>query len=250
VIASLILVFSSIIFSLFWIVFHYNLLYVTKSRPNTSDLLYSTTLNQLFIEVYVMELCIIGLFFLVRDDHDRSTCVDQAVIMIIAIAMTVIFQFLLNNAFAPLLRFLPSTEVEIAEEGEEEEEGQKYHTPETNNYLRILVQSLWNWTTISTASQGSITTLFSDLHDSKKDSASNELDGLVPLAFQHEALHIQRPVIWIPKDSLGISDNEVFRIRKYDSNMRISNEHADLDIKGRVTVTQNPREFSEVESKL
>lgn len=197
-----------------------------------------------------MKLCMIGLFFLVRDDHDRSTCVDQAVIMIIAIAMTVIFQFLLNNAFASLLRFLPSTEVKIAKEEEEEEKEQKYHTSETNNYLRILMQSLWNWTTISTASQDSITTLFFDLHDSKKDFASNELDGLVSLAFQHETLHIQRPVIWISKDSLEISDNEVFRIRKYDSNMRISNEHADLDIKGRMTVTQNSREFSEVESKL
>jgi len=197
-----------------------------------------------------MELCMIGLFFLVRDDHDRSTCVGQAVIMIIAIAMTVIFQFLLNNAFASLLRFLPSTEVKIAKKEEEEEEEQMYHTSETNNYLRILMQNLWNWTTISTASQDSITTLFFDLHDSKKDFASNELDDLVSLAFQHEALHIQRPVIWISKDSLRISDNEVFRIRKYDSNMRISNEHADLDIKGRVTVTQNSREFSEVESKL
>jgi len=74
------------------------------------------------------------------------------------------------NAFAPLLRFLPSTEVEIAEEEEEEEEEeeQKYHTSETNNYSRILVQNLWNCTTISTASQGSITTLLFDLHDSKK----------------------------------------------------------------------------------
>ena len=83
--------------------FRYNLLYVTEFRSNINDLLYSTTLNQLFIKIYVMKLCMIDLFFLVRDDHDRSTCVDQAVIMIIAIAMTVIFQFLLNNAFASLL---------------------------------------------------------------------------------------------------------------------------------------------------
>ncbi len=249
-IASLILVFSSIIFSLFWVVFRYNLLYVTEFRSNINDLLYSTTLNQLFIKIYVMKLCMIDLFFLVRDDHDRSTCVDQAVIMIIAIAMTVIFQFLLNNAFASLLWFLSSTEMKIAKKEEEEEKEQKYHTSETNNYLRILMQNLWNWTTISTASQDSIIILFFDLHDSKKDFASNELDSFVSLTFQHETLHIQRSVIWISKNSLRISDNEVFHIRKYDSNMRISNENADLDIKKRMTVTQNSREFSEVELKL
>ena len=104
--------------------------------------------------------------------------------------------------------------------------------------------------TISTASQDSIITLFFDLHDSKKDFASNELNNLVSLTFQHETLHIQRSVIWILKDSLKISDNEVFCIRKYDSNMRISNENANLDIKKRVTVTQNSHEFSEVELKL
>ncbi len=134
--------FSFIIFSLFWIVFCYNLLYVTESRSNISDLLYSTTLNQLFIKIYIMKLCMIDLFFLVRDDHNRSTCVDQAVIMIIAIVMTVIFQFLLNNAFASLLQFLSSTEMKIAKKEEKEEKEQKYHTSETNNYLRILMQNL------------------------------------------------------------------------------------------------------------
>ena len=89
-----------------------------------------------------MKLCMIDLFFLVRDDHNRSTCVDQAVIMIIAIVMTVIFQFLLNNAFASLLRFLSSTEMKIAKKEEKEEKEQKYHTSETNNYLRILMQNL------------------------------------------------------------------------------------------------------------
>ena len=89
-----------------------------------------------------MKLCMIDLFFLVRDDHNRSTCVDQAVIMIIAIVMTVIFQFLLNNAFASLLQFLSSTEMKIAKKEEKEEKEQKYHTSETNNYLRILMQNL------------------------------------------------------------------------------------------------------------
>ncbi|KAL9127040.1 MAG: hypothetical protein Q9217_004004 [Psora testacea] len=139
VIAPLILLFSSVTFGLFWVVFRYNLLYVTVSRPNTRGLLYPTALNQLFTGVYVMELCMIGLFFLVRNDHNRATCVGQAVIMIIATAMTLGFQLLLNNAFAPLLRFLPQTEVrEAAEEP-------KYHGTGTNSHLGILIRQCSKW---------------------------------------------------------------------------------------------------------
>ncbi len=91
IITSLILLLSFIIFDLFWMMFRYNLLYVTVFRSNTRNLLYSTTLNQLFTSVYVLKLCMIDLFFLVRDNHNKAICVDQAVIMIIATTMTLVF---------------------------------------------------------------------------------------------------------------------------------------------------------------
>ena len=139
VIAPLILLFSSVIFGLFWVVFRYNLLYITISRPNIRGLLYPIALNQLFTGVYVIELCIIGLFFLVRDDYNRVICVGQAIIIIITTAITLGFQLLLNNAFAPLLRFLPQTKV-----GEAAEEP-KYHRTGTNSYFGILIWQCSKW---------------------------------------------------------------------------------------------------------
>ena len=65
-----------------------------------------------------MELYLVGLFLLVRDDHHRSACVGQAVIMIIATAITAVFQLLLNEAFGPCLRFLPYTDMEDETETE------------------------------------------------------------------------------------------------------------------------------------
>lgn len=137
--APLILIFSSVTFGLFWVVFRYNLLYVTVSRPDTRGLLYPTALNQLFTGIYVMELCMIGLFFLVRDDHNRAACVGQAVVMIIATAMTLCFQLLLNDAFAPLLGFLPQTGAEGTEEGP------KYHGTGTNSHLGTLIRECSKW---------------------------------------------------------------------------------------------------------
>ena len=134
VMISLILMFSFVIFDLFWIVFCYNLLYVTVSWSDTRDFLYSTALNQLFTSIYVMKLCMIDLFFLVRDDHNRAVCVDQAVIMIIVTIMILCFQLLLNNAFAPLLKFLSQIEVEEAKEEP------KYHRTKTNSHLETLMR--------------------------------------------------------------------------------------------------------------
>ena len=114
VISPLILIFNIITFSLFWLVYRYNTLYVTKFRFDTGGLLYPTAINQLFTGLYVMELCLVGLFFLVRDADDAGNavgtpCKGQAIIMIVCLVFTVIYQFLLNRAFGPLFRVSLST---------------------------------------------------------------------------------------------------------------------------------------------
>ncbi len=241
IIAPLILLLSSITFGLFWVVFRYNLLYVTVSRPNTRGLLYPTALNQLFTGVYVLELCMIGLFFLVRDNHNRATCVGQAVIMIIATAMTLVFQLVLNDAVAPLLRFMPQTEMR------KEEKEPKYRGTGTSNHLRSLLRKCFNWLD-RTREPSPINEIFFNMHSEMEDFTPDERDGLAPLAFQHESLRIQRPVVWIPDDRFGISDDEISRIKQRYGNVGITNEHAGLDEKGRVTITQTASGFSEVES--
>ncbi len=55
-------------------------------------------------------------------------------------------------------------------------------------------------------------------------------------------------MVWIPDDRLGISNDEISSIKQLYSNVRISNEHAGLDGKGRVTLTQDASKFSEIES--
>ncbi len=55
-------------------------------------------------------------------------------------------------------------------------------------------------------------------------------------------------MVLIPDDRLGISDDEISRINQLYSNVRISNEHAGLDGKGRVTLTQDATKLSEIES--
>ena len=96
IIAPLVLICVVIAFGMFWVAFRYNALYVTKSSSDTGGLLYLTALNQLFTGIYTLEICLVGLFFLARDEEQRWVCLGQAIIMIIASVVTGGFQVVLH----------------------------------------------------------------------------------------------------------------------------------------------------------
>ena len=169
---------------MFWIAFRYNILYVTKSDSDTGGLLYPAALNQLFVGVYMFEVCLVGLFFLARDEDQQWTCLGQAVIMIAVTLVTGGFQAVLSQAFGPLLRFLPHVE-------------------------------------------GIEPTKLGNVND--EDSSVCE----------HNALRAKKPTIWIPKDSFGISDNEVSETRETYQGIWISNDKARIDLRGRVLIDED-----------
>ncbi|KAI4197251.1 MAG: hypothetical protein LQ346_003039 [Caloplaca aetnensis] len=352
VISPLIMLFNIVTFSLFWLVYRYNTLYVTKFRFDTGGLLFPRAINQLFTGLYVMELCLIGLFFLVRDADANGNsvgtpCKGQAIIMIVVLILTVLYQFLLNSAFGPLFRYLPITledeavmrdeefaraqekrwrladgeregddindvleererrsleesrQAEAIELREIEARRERSHSrieprnfdglipdaftrimpspkkgawaersrnqahsrgsvmPQANNMLspehahdghRHRHQST-NPTDIEAQRSGTKIgeALFSGLNDEIEDLTPEERDKLVQRAFQHSALRARRPVIWIPRDDLGVSDDEVLRTQKFSEHIWISNEFIGLDGKCRVIYRKSPPDFSEVD---
>ena len=357
VVSPLILLFNIVTFGLFWFVYRYNTLYVTKFRFDTGGLLFPTAINQLFTGLYVMELCLIGLFFLVRDVtiNDKgeavgtgSPCKVQAILMIIALIFTVIYQYLLNSAFAPMFRYLPITledeavmrDEEFAraqekrwmleEEQEREQESSTLngsdqprsthfegdsHSRESSrqNQENIEMQNLdgapdlvgdmrkllpdnpfgnrkrgSSWANRAKPSQLKSTlahpmeavqvlksprrklhhrstpkqdpeslqhtgadrvgaALFSGIHDEIEDLTPDERDKLIRRAFQHAALRARRPVIWIPRDDLGISEDEIRQTKEFSDFLWISNEGTGLDSKGRVIYRRSPPDFSEID---
>ena len=347
VISPLILVFNMITFSLFWLVYRYNTLYVTKFRFDTGGLLFPTAINQLFTGLYFMELVLIGLFFLVTDARANgeaygTPCKAQGIIMIVVLFLTILFQWLLNRAFGPLLRYLPITLEDEAVMRDEEfaraqekqwamdeneqpgddindvlEERERRSAEEDREMESIEMQNIeahkrgrldprnlgnlvpdtvgnavgnllplrgsWadrsrNRNPKSPAQNATPNTprqrrrhhhhhtpkpqdveaqrsgtnaigeaLFSGINDEIEDLTPDERDKLVQRAFQHEALRARRPVIWIPRDDLGVSDDEVLRTKEFSQHIWISNEFTGLDGKGRVIYRKSPPDFSEVD---
>lgn len=101
VIAPIILFFSAFCFGVLWMLYRAYPPKLTDSDLSASTLFYPTAIRQLFTGIYFMELCLSGLFFLVRDEEDKASCTAQAVIMIIVTAMTALFHCTLVYGYKP-----------------------------------------------------------------------------------------------------------------------------------------------------
>ncbi|EOO03927.1 putative duf221-domain-containing protein [Phaeoacremonium minimum UCRPA7] len=316
VVAPLICLFAIITFSLLWIAHRYSMLYVTRFKSDTGGVLYPRAINQTFTGVYVMELCLIGLFFLVRDDDNSVACRAQGIIMVVVLLGTILYQILLNMSFGPLFRYLPITfedeavlrdeafqraqdrrlglipdddeattltaqgssdeaaEIELKDLKQQGRQG-------TNRGLGRLtkgVRTAGHWAvrggntvrhaTFGKAEQNLKTAavyrrqqrqkdleaqraigeaLYGGYADEIEDLTPEERDVLVRKAFTHSALRSRRPVIWIPRDDLGVSDDEIMRTKEFSDYIWISNEGTALDSKVRAVYGRSPPDFSEVE---
>lgn len=197
---------------------------------DTGGQLYPTALKQLFTGVYVMELCLIGLFLSIRDDQGVFTGIGQAVVMMMATALTVIYQVLLGNIFSSILKYLPAFPKDREDEGGESK-GNHSSAPALD-HLRHLGYTCYGWMRPSKE-------VPRDLQESVDELARNELDVTDRRGYKHEAADHRSPVVWIPKDELGISEDEIAYARNYVPDIRISNEFADLDVKGRLEISQD-----------
>lgn len=102
------LLFMLITFSLFWVVIKNNLLYCVRTGTvDGGGLFFPSAINQLFTGLYFMEVCLVGLFFLVRDTQDRVACAAQGIIMAVVLVLTILYQIWLMMHFTPLFKYAP-----------------------------------------------------------------------------------------------------------------------------------------------
>jgi hypothetical protein len=106
IISPIIIPFQVLIISLFWVIYSGSNILLTER--DGGGLFYPKALKHLLIGLYMMQVCLIALFLLVRDSQDKARCIGQACIMVLATGLTVVYHRLLCRAFNPLLNFSPT----------------------------------------------------------------------------------------------------------------------------------------------
>ena len=108
IIAPLMLVFMLLTFSLFYVVIKNNILYVIRTGDvDSGGLWFPSAINQTFTGLYFMEVCLISLFFLVRDTGGHVVCEAQGIIMSIVLVFTILYQIWLAVNFNGLFKYAP-----------------------------------------------------------------------------------------------------------------------------------------------
>ena len=167
-----------------------------EGELSTRGLFYPTAIHQLFTGIYFMELCLAGLFFLVRDAGGKASCTTQAVIMIVVTVLTAFFHYSLDHS---RMRYWFSLQWLFKQQS-----GSKYKERPDLRYRGEL-----------SAAKPRI------LQDNPT---------------QDEALMSSRPVLWIPKDALGIAEDEIHHVKRAYDSIWISNEGASLDERGKLNL--------------
>lgn len=272
-----------------------------KFRFDTGGLLFPRAINQLFTGLYVMELCLIGLFFLVHNEREQRVCVPHAIITILVFLGTLLYQHHLNKAFHPLLYHVPidvkddaskrgehlahkpdaqpaaitqksdhyesnssestgerpsmlhANDVENNMYGNRRNNFEAQHTSALSPSVQDVPASIRHMREklhcdIESQNPIGLDSLpCSGAHDKLESLTQNQRDSLFNRAFQHGALRTKRPVIWIPRDDIGVSDDEIFDTQRLSKCIWISNEYQTLNGRCKPIFSRSPPDFSKLD---
>ncbi|KAH9868681.1 hypothetical protein J1614_007753 [Plenodomus biglobosus] len=220
-IAPLVLGFAAIGLIIFYWSYRYQFLFTNNPKIDTKGHAYTLALQQLLTGVYIAELCLFGLFSL-------RGATGPGIMMIALLFATAIFNYTTNRYFAPLENFLP-TDLALDSEDEEADEqapllsaaedGESTALDNANSHIqRISSRTGLKPSTIAPVAQfvqphiyASYTAMKEWLRDGDFDQDGepqyNEED--VKKAYANPAYTSATPIVWLAKDEVGVSANEV-----------------------------------------
>ena len=105
-IAPLVTGFAAIGLFLFYFAYRYNFLFVYDAGVDLKGAGYPRALQQLFVGLYIAEVCLVGLF---ATRLDTAASVGPFVLIILLLVFTALYHMGLNSALTPLINYLPKT---------------------------------------------------------------------------------------------------------------------------------------------
>lgn len=231
-------------FFLFYLLYKYLFLYQYTQPPSadTGGLFFPKAIQHVFVGMYIQQLCLCALFFLVTNPNGKRGALPEGVLMIVLIVLTAGFHAIINSSFGPLTKALPlshahktfrhpapsldlrdvdggsgSNRKETAEE--ENEEG-----PSPTNKPRA-----------SSSESDAEHVPHSDYDDA---FFARGPDGTEDYGFAQPAACRPQRIVWIPDDTLGLGREEVQTNK--ESGVKATTQYATMDEHGKVDVTGPP----------
>jgi len=246
--------FGAIGLYLFYFAYRYNVLYVSNANIDTQGRCYTRGLQHLTVGCYLSIVCLIGLFAM--GSGANRLALGPLILMIIFLVFVILYHISMNSAMEPLLNYLPKN-LEAEEEA--------LLTAERNSISKTASDDLSDPTSSSVAPRdsgvnvddgvGRVDSAEKGISDTSapepkpnfltkflrpdKYASYQQLRKLVPAAdpttypveaerdaYCHPSITSQPPLLWIPRDPLGVSSQEVAHTMRV---IPITDEDAYLD---------------------
>ncbi|KAI1385784.1 DUF221-domain-containing protein [Hypoxylon trugodes] len=252
-IAPLVLGFAAIGLSLYYFSYRYNLLFVIKPKIDTKGQAYTLALEHLLTGVYIAELALLGIFSLRK-------ATGPSIIIAILFIITILYNVLMNKYLSPLEQFLPADLASLSERDDESEPllasaeegqaqtssriqrlGQQAHVPQTVAQ-RILEPIARFFEPQVFASYQAMRTWLQEGDSYDDEDVPEYTEEQLQKAYLNPALTSPTPLIWIAKDPMGVSKNEI--AENEQRGFKASDQGAWIDEKGGVKWSVN--DFGEV----
>lgn len=230
--------FATVGLYLFYFAYRYNLLYVSNADIDTQGRVYTNALQHITVGCYLLVVCLIGLFAIATGTEQIA--IGPLILTIILLVFMVLYHVSLNKAMDPLINYLPknleaeeqallapeksnSPDRSGAVDGDSAEKALAPDAaPETNQanfFLRYLRPDKYA----------------SYYHLRQWAPKADDLPPYTPEvehdAYYHPSITSKAPLLWIPRDILGVSQQEIAHSSKVIS---ITDEDAWLDDKNKV----------------
>ncbi|KAI0112565.1 hypothetical protein GGR51DRAFT_507492 [Nemania sp. FL0031] len=234
-IAPLVLGFAAAGLSLYYFSYRYNLLFVMQPKIDTKGQAYTLALQHLLTGVYIAELALIGFFGLQKAK-------GPSIMTGILFFVTILYNVMMNKYMSPLEKFLPADLVSSAERDDETtpllsnadaEEGRGTRSglvpaPVAEHVIKPTARF---FDPHAFTSYRSMKVWIQDEEDytTEEDEVPEYTDEELRRAYLHPALASQTPVIWMARDAMDTSKNEVQGTK--ECGLKASDEGAWLDEK-------------------
>ncbi|KAK4174369.1 hypothetical protein QBC36DRAFT_333770 [Triangularia setosa] len=250
-IAPLMLGWATIAMFLFYFAWRYNVFFVTDTQIDTRGLIYPKALKQLFVGLYLGEICMLGLFI-------AGTAPGPVILMAIFLVFTILFHVSLNSALDPLLYNMPmsllaeeeSTRLLDSGVGPSHSNGNDKFIDEHDLNGDGIVESAEAQVAHSRAarkaaaahSKGNFLSrflkpwIYSDYATLRNlvprhVSLPQYTPEIVENAYNPPSVTSQTPLLWIPADAAGVSKQEIAHTSKV---IPITDEGCTLNEKGKL----------------
>ncbi|KAI0366794.1 DUF221-domain-containing protein [Pilatotrama ljubarskyi] len=263
---------SAVTFFLFYQMYKYLFLWQLDGQKTgeTGGLFFPRAIQHLFVGLYLQQICLAALFFLSQDPDGNPGAIPEGALMIVLIAFTAFFHLIINNSYGPLTHFLPLTLAEMTHGARDPNVA--VATQELDDQTSIKGVPAKDVEKRSarkrTSPSGSVDLTASgkakgvvSIEDTERARAASAKPGAPgvereegaedhvssirgvdedagPKDFYHPASIEPQPIIWLPRDPLGLGEAEERAIR--EAGIKVSTKDARMDEKGHVDIEGPP----------